>query len=212
MIDRGSMDLRIVSKTIFQHCLRNALWEQRFFMALREHWATPRRVNGTQLCDTGYEYDIHNCSGSGDLRVFSSHWIVETGGKLGIRIVVDETEIVSVAAYDVNDKGIQDAAARLNFNTQNSVYKLCMWACNKAHVLCVCTLSNERLPRAWRSIVFTVSIVFDRVTFTGRSIATRIFLASCPSPFDSIIVFFLRGLIPCCMRSPRMMGKRVTEF
>lgn len=25
MIDRGSMDLRIVSKTISQHCLRNAL-------------------------------------------------------------------------------------------------------------------------------------------------------------------------------------------
>ena len=51
---------------------------------------------------------------------------METGGKLGIRIVVDETEIVSAAAYDVNDKGIQDAAARLNFNTQNSVYKLRM--------------------------------------------------------------------------------------
>lgn len=40
MIDRGSMDLRIVSKTISQHCLRNALWEQWFFMVLRKHWAT----------------------------------------------------------------------------------------------------------------------------------------------------------------------------
>lgn len=47
-----------------------------------------------------------------------SCWIVETSGKLGIRILVDETEIVSAAAaYDVDDKGIRDAAARLNFNT-----------------------------------------------------------------------------------------------
>lgn len=65
-------------------------------------------------------------------------WIVETSGKLGIRILVDETEIVSAAAaHDVDDKGIRDAAARLNFNTMG-------FSC--ANV--VCALGNERLPRA----------------------------------------------------------------
>lgn len=63
-------------------------------------------------------------------------WIVETSGKLGIRILVDETEIVSAAAYDVDDKGIRDAAARLNFNTVG-------FSCVN-----VCALGNERLPRA----------------------------------------------------------------
>lgn len=63
-------------------------------------------------------------------------WIVETSGKLGIRILVDETEIVSAAAYDVDDKGIRDAAARLNFNTVGFSY------------VNVCALGNERLPRA----------------------------------------------------------------
>lgn len=107
-------------------------------------------------------------------------------------------------------------ASKMQQHDWISIRRILYISCVCEHVTrrtcCVCTLSNERLPRAWRSIVFTVSIVFDRVTFTGRSIATKIFLASCLSPFDSIIVFFLWGLIPCCMRSPRMMGKRVTEF